>query len=575
MTIALASDHRGYRLKEAVGKFLKERGHETIDVGTSSEEPADYPDYGIAAAELVGSGKCERAVLMCGTGVGMSVVANRVPGVRAALCCDTGTARQSREHVDANVLVLAASTLDGAEALGIVAAWLAAEFEGGRHKVRTDKIADYDRRSAGPASSPAGGVPLGTDEVRKVDPEIADAIQGEIDRQRNTLELIASENFTPPAVLQAMACVMTNKYAEGYPGKRYYGGCEYVDVAESLARERAKSLFGADHANVQPHSGSQANMAAYFALMEHGDTMLGLNLSHGGHLTHGHPVNFSGRFFRVVQYGVTRDTETVDFDALRELARAEKPKVIVVGASAYPRTLDFSKFREIADEVGAKMVVDIAHIAGLIAAAIHPNPVPYAEVITSTTHKTLRGPRSGFIMCKEPFAKAIDKTTFPGMQGGPMMHVIAAKAVCFKLAMTESFRVYQKQIVANAKALSEALMGLGHRLVSGGTDTHLMLLDTSAKGLTGKNAEAALERAGITVNKNTIPFDTKSPFVTSGIRIGTPAVTTRGMGDAEMRRIAELMDKILSNVDNETYAIEVRKEVKSLCDLFPLYPGLK
>jgi glycine hydroxymethyltransferase len=573
MTIALANDHRGFRLKEAVGKFLRDKGHETTDVGSNSEEPADYPDYGIAAAELVGSGACERAVLICGTGVGMSVVANRIPGVRAALCADPETARQSRAHVDANVLVLAASSLDDARALQIVEAWLDEGFEGGRHKIRTDKIADYDKRAA--AGPPMDGVPLGTSEVRKVDPEIADAIQGEIDRQRNTLELIASENFTPPAVLQAMASVMTNKYAEGYPGKRYYGGCEYVDVAESLARDRAKSLFGADHANVQAHSGSQANMAAYFALMEHGDTMLGLNLSHGGHLTHGHPVNFSGRFFRVLQYGVTREEETVDFQALEELARAEKPKVIVVGASAYPRTLDFSKFREIADEVGAKMVVDIAHIAGLIAAGLHPSPVPYAEVVTSTTHKTLRGPRSGFIMCKDPYAKAIDKTTFPGMQGGPMMHVIAAKAVCFKLAMTESFHAYQRGIIANARALSEALTGLGHRLVSGGTDTHLMLLDTGAKGLTGKDAEAALERAGITVNKNTIPFDTRSPFVTSGIRIGTPAVTTRGMGESEMRRIAELMNKVLSNVDNDTYAGEVRKEVKSLCVRFPLYRGLK
>ena len=568
MTIALASDHRGFRLKEAVKKFLEGRGHDTTDVGTHSEEPADYPDYGLGAAELVGRGACEKGVLICGTGVGMSVVANRVRGVRAALCGDIQTARQSSAHVDANVLVLGASSLDERTAMEIVSAWLGTAFEGGRHKARTDKIAAYDGRSA------AGALPMTMDEVEKADPETAAALRGELDRQRDTLELIASENFTPPAVLQAMASVMTNKYAEGYPGKRYYGGCAHVDKAESLARERAKALFGADHANVQPHSGSQANMAAYFALMEYGDTMLGLNLSHGGHLTHGHPVNFSGRFFRVLQYGVRPDTETVDFDALRELAQREKPKVIVVGASAYPRTLDFSKFREIADEVGAKMLVDIAHIAGLIAAGLHPNPVPYADVVTSTTHKTLRGPRSGFIMCKEPFAKAIDKTTFPGMQGGPMMHVIAAKAVCFKLAMTEEFRDYQRQITANAKALAEALIGLGYRLVSGGTDTHLMLLDAGAKGLTGKEAEEALERAGITVNKNTIPFDTKSPFVTSGIRIGTPAVTTRGMKDVEMHRIAELMDRILSNVTNETYANEVRKQVKSLCDRFPLYPGL-
>lgn len=572
MKIALGSDHRGYRLKEAVKKYLEDKGHKTADMGTDSEESADYSDYGLKAAESVASGECEKGVLICGTGIGMSVAANRVRGVRAALCTTPETARQSSAHVDANVLVLGASSVDEEKALEIVGAWLDTKFEGGRHKTRIDKIEAYEP-STSHRDTPAG-LPMTIDEVIKDDPEIAAALKGELDRQRNTLELIASENFTPPAVLQAVASVMTNKYAEGYPGKRYYGGCEFVDVAESLARERAKSLFGADHANVQPHSGSQANMAAYFAMMDYGDTMLGLNLSHGGHLTHGHPVNFSGRFFKVIQYGVSPENETVDFDALRDLAVSEKPKIIVVGASAYPRTLDFGRFREIADESGAKMLVDMAHIAGLIAAGLHPSPVPYADVVTSTTHKTLRGPRSGFIMCKEPYAQAVDKTTFPGMQGGPLMHVIAAKAVCFKLAMTEEFAAYQRRIVANAKALAEALMGLGHRLVSGGTDTHLMLLDTFAKGLTGKAAEAALERAGITVNKNTIPFDTKSPFVTSGVRIGTPAVTTRGMKEGEMRRIAGLIDKVLSNVDNDTYANEVRKEVKALCDSFPLYPGL-
>jgi glycine hydroxymethyltransferase len=447
-------------------------------------------------------------------------------------------------------------------------AWLDTEFEGGRHQQRIDKIAAHDRGVAGDI-----GPAIGLSDLRNTDPEIAAAIAGEIERQRNTLELIASENFTSPAVLQAVGSVMTNKYAEGYPGKRYYGGCTYVDQAESLARSRAKELFGADHANVQPHSGSQANMAAYFALMNHGDTMLGLSLTCGGHLTHGHPVNFSGRFFHVVQYGVRKDTETVDFDELRNLAAREKPKVIVVGASAYPRVMEFPKFREIADECGAKLIVDMAHIAGLIAAGIHPNPVPYAEVITSTTHKTLRGPRSGLILCRNDYKKDIDKTNFPGMQGGPMMHVIAAKAVCFKEAMMPQFKEYQKQIVANAKALADALGKLGFRLVSGGTDTHLMLVDASAKGLTGKQAEEALERAGITVNKNTIPFDTQSPFVTSGIRIGTPAVTTRGMKEAEMRRIGEFIAKVLSDVNNETYAAEVRRDVKVLCDEFPLYAG--
>lgn len=572
MKIALACDHRGFGLKEAIKRYLEGKGHKTVDMGTDSEESADYPDYGYKAAESVASGECDKGVLICGTGVGMSVVANRIPGVRAALCSDAATARQSSAHVNANILVLGASSMSEEKALEIVGAWLDTGFEGGRHQVRVDKV-EAHTPVAGAGARPAG-LPMTTDEVMKDDPEIGAALRGELDRQRNTLELIASENFTPPAVLQAVASVMTNKYAEGYPGKRYYGGCEFVDQAESLARERAKKLFGADHANVQAHSGSQANMAAYFAIMEYGDTMLGLNLSHGGHLTHGHPVNFSGRFFNVLQYGVTKDTETVDFDALRDLAAREKPKIIIVGASAYPRTLDFSKFRAIADECGAKMLVDMAHIAGLIAAGLHPSPVPYADVVTSTTHKTLRGPRSGFIMCKEQYAQAVDKMTFPGMQGGPMMHIIAAKAICFKLAMEEDFASYQRQIVANAKALAEALAGLGYRLVSGGTDTHLMLVDTLARGHTGKEAEAALERAGITVNKNTIPFDTKSPFVTSGVRIGTPAVTTRGMKEDEMRRIAELIDRVLSNIDNDTYAGEVRKEVKALCGSFPLYPAL-
>jgi glycine hydroxymethyltransferase len=572
MRIAVGCDHRGYGLKEAIKKFLEGRGHSTADMGTDSADSADYPDHGYRVAESVASGECEKGVLICGTGVGMSVVANRLPGVRAALCADAATARQSSAHVNANILVMGESAVNEEKALEIVGAWLDTEFEGGRHKTRVDKVENY--RGAGAASRQPAGLPMTMDEVVREDPEVADALRGEINRQRGTLELIASENFTPPAVLQAVASVMTNKYAEGYPGKRYYGGCEFVDIAESLARERAKTLFGADHANVQPHSGSQANMAAYFAVMEYGDTMLGLNLSHGGHLTHGHPVNFSGKFFNVLQYGVTKDTETVDYGALSDLAAKENPKLIVVGASAYPRTLDFSKFREIADRTGAKMLVDMAHIAGLIAAGLHPSPVPYADVVTSTTHKTLRGPRSGFIMCKEPHAKAVDKMVFPGMQGGPLMHIIAAKAICFKLAMSDDFASYQRQIVANAKALADALMGMGYRLVSGGTDTHLMLLDTLAKGLTGKAAEAALEKAGITVNKNTIPFDTKSPFVTSGVRLGSPAVTTRGMKEPEMQIIAGLIDRVLSNSDSDTIASEVRKEVKALCDNFPLYPAM-
>jgi glycine hydroxymethyltransferase len=407
-----------------------------------------------------------------------------------------------------------------------------------------------------------------------VDPEIAAAVSQELARQRETLEMIASENFTDPAVLEAVGSVLTNKYAEGYPAKRYYGGCEHVDTVESLAIERAKALFRADHANVQPHSGSAANLTAYFAFLEPGDTILGMNLSHGGHLTHGHPVNFSGRFFHVIAYGVDPTTKTIDYDSLAQLARKNRPKLILAGASAYGRTLDFERFRKIADEVGALLMVDMAHIAGLIAAEVHPSPVPYADVVTSTTHKTLRGPRSGFILCREEQAQAIDKTGFPGMQGGPLMHVIAAKAVCFKLAMTDEFRVYQRQVVANARRLAAKLIERGFDVVSGGTDTHLFLLDLSQNDFSGKKAQNWLEAAGITVNKNTVPFDQRKPFITSGIRIGTPALTTRGMKEAEMDSIGEMIADVLSSKGDETVANQTRERVRQLADAFPLYGKL-
>ncbi|MBW2598648.1 MAG: serine hydroxymethyltransferase [Deltaproteobacteria bacterium] len=403
------------------------------------------------------------------------------------------------------------------------------------------------------------------------DPEIARAILDETKRQAGKLELIASENFVSEAVLEAQGCIMTNKYAEGYPGKRYYGGCEFVDVAENLAIERAKRLFGADHVNVQPHSGSQANMAVYFATLQPGDTVLGMNLSHGGHLTHGSPVNFSGRLYNVVSYGVDKETETIDFNEVEDQAKKHHPKVIVVGASAYPRTIDFEAFREIADKTGAVIMADIAHIAGLVATGLHPSPVPVCEFVTSTTHKTLRGPRGGLIMCKEEFAKTLNSRVFPGSQGGPLMHIIAAKAVAFKEALEPEFRDYQLQIVKNAKALAEAMTDEGLRLVSGGTDNHLILIDLTDKGVTGKDAEAALDRAGITTNKNGIPFDTKGPMITSGIRVGTPALTTRGMKEEEMRKIAHLMAHIIDDVDNEDHIKEVREEVGSLCERFPLY----
>jgi len=407
--------------------------------------------------------------------------------------------------------------------------------------------------------------------LARTDPEVADAIRAETLRQGHQLELIASENFVSEAVLEALGTVFTNKYAEGYPGKRYYGGCENADVVENLAIARLKQLFGADHANVQPHSGAQANMAVLMAAAQPGDTLLGMNLSHGGHLTHGHPLNFSGRYFKVVAYGVRKEDERLDYDALAAQAREHRPKIIVVGASAYPRTIDFLPVRRAADEVGAAVMADIAHIAGLVAVGLHPSPVPHCEFVTSTTHKTLRGPRGGLILSKAAFAKEVDKLVFPGVQGGPLMHVIAAKAVAFKEALAPSFKVYQQQILANAQALARTLQGEGFRLVSGGTDNHLMLIDVFAKGITGKVAEKALDRAGITVNKNTIPFDRNSPMVASGIRVGTPALTTRGMKEAEMVEVGRLIARALASVDNETGLAEVRRDVLRLCERFPLY----
>jgi glycine hydroxymethyltransferase len=405
----------------------------------------------------------------------------------------------------------------------------------------------------------------------RTDPEVAEAIRNETRRQGSQLELIASENFVSEAVLEALGTVLTNKYAEGYPGKRYYGGCEFVDVVETLAIQRAKQLFAADHANVQPHSGAQANMSVYMTVCQPGDTILGMNLSHGGHLTHGHPLNFSGRYFKVVAYGVRKEDERIDYEAMAALAREHRPKVLVVGASAYPRTIDFVAVRRAADECGAVVMADMAHIAGLVAAGLHPSPVPHAEFVTTTTHKTLRGPRGGMILCQEKWAKETDKLLFPGVQGGPLMHVIAAKAVALKEALAPEFKTYQAQIVKNAKALAATLMGEGWRLVSGGTDNHLMLIDVFAKGLTGKVAEKALDRAGITVNKNTIPFDTNSPMVASGIRVGTPALTTRGMKEADMEKVGRLIARALSAASDETRLAEVKRDVTRLCDQFPLY----
>ena len=406
----------------------------------------------------------------------------------------------------------------------------------------------------------------------ETDPEIERAIRDELHRQNSGLELIASENFVSRAVLDAAGSVFTNKYAEGYPGRRYYGGCEYVDVVERAAIARAKALFGAEHANVQPHSGAQANMAVYFTLLKPGDTVLGMNLSHGGHLTHGHPLNFSGKLYTIVPYGVKKDDERIDYDELDRLADQHKPKMIMVGASAYPRVIDFARIRRAADRVGAAVVTDMAHIAGLVAAGVHPSPIPHSDFVSTTTHKTLRGPRAGMVLCREQYAKELDKNVFPGVQGGPLVHIIAAKAVCFKEAAEPAFADYQRQIAANAKKLAGVLTASGFRLVSGGTDTHLMLVDVFSKGITGKVAEAALGKAAITVNKNAIPFDQNPPMVASGVRIGTPAVTTRGMREPEMEIVGELIARALKSPDDDQALGMVRAEVEALCRKFPLYP---
>ncbi len=526
-TIAIGADHGGYDLKETLKQHLEKRGASVADFGAASRSSADYPDYAQAVAHSVALHKAEFGVLICATGVGMSITANKVPGVRAALVGDEQTAVLARQHNNANVLCLAGKTTAPDQARKIMDAFLDARFEGGRHDRRVNKmeirITPTDLR------------------LCAVDPQIAEAIDLERQRQQENIELIASENFTSPAVMEAQGSVLTNKYAEGYPKKRWYGGCENVDVVEQLAIERAKKLFGAEHANVQPHSGSGANMAVYFAFLKPGDKMLTMDLTHGGHLTHGNKVNFSGKFFDIVHYGVRKDDERIDYEQLARLAREHKPKMITVGASAYPRLIDFARMGQIAREAGAYLLADIAHVAGLVAAGLHPSPMAHADFVTTTTHKTLRGPRGGLILCKQQYAKEIDAQTFPGIQGGPLMHVIAAKAVCFHEALQPAFKDYQEQILRNCRALAEGMKRNGFRLVSGGTDNHLMLVDVGARGLTGKECQAVLDEAGITVNKNTIPFETRSPFQASGIRLGTPAVTARGMKEPEMADIADMI----------------------------------
>lgn len=558
MKIALGADHAGFAIKEAIKTALEKKATSVTDFGAFSDASVDYPDYAIEVAQRVSAGEMDFGILVCATGVGMCIAANKFPRVRAALCSDVETARLSRQHNDANILCLPGRSLSPEQAVAITEAWLETQFEGGRHERRVRKISALEAKLNDLAA------------IYETDVEMHGVFQREARRQRENLELIASENYASPAVRAAQGSILTNKYAEGYPGKRWYHGCEHVDEAERLAIERAKQLFGAEHVNVQPHSGSQANMAVYFAVMKPGDTMLAMSLACGGHLTHGHKVNFSGRFFNVVHYGVNRETEQIDYDEVEALAREHRPRLLCAGASAYSRIIDFARLRRIADAVGAYLMVDMAHIAGLVAAGCHPSPVPYSDFVTSTTHKTLRGPRGGLILCRAQFAQEIDRQVFPGIQGGPLMHVIAAKAVCFLEALQPEFKLYQEQIVRNAKALAQTLAQKGLRIVSGGTDNHMMLVDLTPMGLTGKEAAEVLDRAGITVNKNAIPFDTRSPFLTSGIRLGTPAVTTRGMKEPEMEQIGALIHRVLTAKDQAEVIEAVRREVHALTARFPV-----
>jgi glycine hydroxymethyltransferase len=554
--VAIGADHGGFELKETLKKYLRERGVSFNDFGTHGKDSVDYPDYALLVAHSVAEHKAEVGLLVCTTGIGMSITANKVSGVRAAMVSDAESALLTRKHNDANVLCLSGKFTAPDLAKQILDNFLNTEFEGGRHERRVHKM---ETKIMSPELR-----------LNRVDGEIANAIEHERLRQQENIELIASENFTSPAVMEAQGSVLTNKYAEGYPKKRWYGGCENVDVVEQLAIDRAKKLFGAEHANVQPHSGSGANMAVYFAFLKPGDKMLTMDLSHGGHLTHGNKANFSGKFFEIVHYGVRKEDERIDYDQLAKMAREHKPKMITVGASAYPRVIDFKRMGEIAREVGAYLLADIAHIAGLVAAGVHPSPIEHADFVTTTTHKTLRGPRGGLILCREKYAKEIDSQAFPGIQGGPLMHVIAGKAVCFHEAALPSFKAYQQQIVKNAAALADGMKRNGFRLISGGTDNHLMLVDVGAKNLTGKDCQIALDDAGITTNKNTIPFETRSPFQASGIRLGTPACTTRGMKEAEMAAIADMISEVLMDIKNLDGIAKVRQRVRELTARFPL-----
>jgi len=554
--IAIGADHGAVDLKDSVVAYLREKGYAVDDLGTHGHASVDYPDFSDLVTARVLDGSADAGMLFCTTGIGMSIAANRHPGIQASLVADVETAKITREHNNSNVLVMGAKATSPEQGKAIADAWLSASFSGGRHGRRVDKM----NMNKTP-----------NDILEATDPEIAAIVRGEALRQQDHIELIASENFTSRAVMAAQGSCLTNKYAEGYPAKRWYGGCEEVDKAEQLAIDRACKLFGAKFANVQPHSGSQANAAVYFSVLQPGDKVLGMNLAHGGHLTHGNPANFSGRFYNFCQYGVRQSDERIDYDELAEVAKREQPKMITAGASAYPRIIDFKKMSEIAKSVGAYLFVDMAHIAGLVAAGVHPSPMEYADFVTTTTHKSLRGPRGGMILTNnEELIKKINSQVFPGVQGGPLMHVIAAKAVCFHEALQPGFVEYQKQVVKNAQALAAAMTSHGFRIVSGGTDNHLMLVDLRPKGLNGKVASETLDKAAITCNKNGIPFDTEKITLGGGIRLGTPAVTTRGMKEAEMQTIAGWISRALDNKDNAEVLAAIRAEVHEVNKRFPL-----
>ncbi len=550
LRIAIGADHGGVELKDALVAHLKAAGHEVSDFGTQGPDSVDYSDYANLVGRNVGDGTHDFGILCCTSGVGVCMAVNRHEHVRGANVRTVEEVVITRQHNDANVLCLGGKVVDAGTGAAMVDAFLSTEFEGGRHERRVCKASGS--------------------RIEVTDPDIYRAIVDEEQRQRFNIELIASENFASPAVMEAQGSVLTNKYAEGYPGRRWYGGCENVDVVETLAIERAKELFGAEHANVQPHSGSQANTAVYFSVLKPGDKILTMDLAHGGHLTHGHKANFSGKFYEVTHYGVSEEDERIDYDHLAELARETKPALITCGASAYSRVIDFERMGQIAREVGAYLFVDMAHIAGLVAAGVHPSPVPHADFVTSTTHKSLRGPRGGIILCKEEFAKKINSQVFPGIQGGPLMHVIAAKAVCFGEALKPDFKSYQEQVVANSRAMAARLTEHGYRIVSGGSDNHVMMVDLRGKDLNGSDASNALDEAGITVNKNAIPFDTGTPMKPSGIRIGTPAVTTRGMVEKDIEQVADFIAEGLANVGNEEALHALRDRVHDFMRAFPM-----